>query len=88
MIDQHIKLNVKTNNGATKKKIQFDFSGIILSLINNLKPSANGCNKPNIPTTFGPFRRCIAAITLRSAIVKNAIQINAHIIIPNRLIIR
>ena len=28
---------------------------IIVSLLNNFSPSANGCNNPYIPTTFGPF---------------------------------
>ena len=42
------------------------------------KPPAtrkNGCSNPQYPTALGPHRRCIAAITLRSAIVTKAIVI-------------
>ena len=35
--------------------ITWELFGIIISFTNNLKPSANGCIKPKVPTTFGPF---------------------------------
>jgi len=50
--------------------------GIIISLTTNFKASANGCKKPQIPTTFGPFRLWIEAITFLSIRVKKAIAIN------------
>jgi hypothetical protein len=49
--------------------------GTINSLVTSFKPSAIGCNKPQKPTTFGPLRRWIAAIILRSANVKKATEI-------------
>lgn len=55
--------------------------GITTSFTNAFKPSANGCNKPQIPTTFGPRRRWILAIIFRSANVKNAIATNNGIIV-------
>jgi len=45
---------------------------MIVSFNNNFIPSANACNKPKIPTTFGPRLRCIDAKTLRSNTVKKA----------------
>ena len=41
--------------------------GITVSLTNILMPSAIGCQMPMGPTTIGPWRSCMAAITLRSA---------------------
>ena len=41
--------------------------GMIVSFISIFSASANGCSRPNGPTTFGPLRNCIAARTLRSA---------------------
>ena len=40
------------------------------SLVNNLAPSASGCNKPPHPARFGPTRSCKNAATLRSAQVE------------------
>jgi hypothetical protein len=56
--------------GAIKKITAFALVGIKSSLNTNLAPSAKGCNNPQNPTTFGPLRLCIAAITFLSAIVK------------------
>ena len=53
--DRLIKLNIKVNNGAKIKSIIFDRLGITISLIINFKPSANGCKRPQKPTTLGPF---------------------------------
>jgi hypothetical protein len=67
-----IKLKKKTKPGAAMNKKRLVLDGIIVSLTINFKPSAIGCSKPNQPTTFGPTRRCIEAINLRSANVKKA----------------
>ena len=64
---QPAKPNTNVNIGAPKKIILFALRGTIISFNTAFNPSANGCNKPQIPTTFGPFRRWIAAIILRSA---------------------
>ena len=74
--DQLIKLRNNVKNGAKKNKILCDFKGITISLVSNFKPSAKGCKKPHTPTTLGPFRRWIEAITLRSAKVKKAMDNN------------
>jgi hypothetical protein len=67
---------------STNKKL-LDFMGIISSFMTNFKPSANGCKTPQKPTTFGPFRLCIDAITFRSAKVKKATTINKGIRVNN-----
>ncbi len=41
--------------GAIIKITLSALAGIIVSLVNNLTPSAKGCNNPKKPTTFGPF---------------------------------
>ena len=38
---------------------------------------------PKIPTTLGPFRRCIEAITFRSAKVRKAIPNKSGTVIDN-----
>lgn len=87
IIDQFKILNIKIIDGARKKIKIFAWFGIINSFIINFKPSANGCNNPNVPPSiFGPTRRCIAAIIFRSAIVKYAIEINKQIILHNIII--
>lgn len=50
--------------------------GNTVSFINSLAPSAKGCSRPNKPTMFGPDRRCIEAINLRSNRVRQATAIN------------
>ena len=61
-----IKLKTKVIIGANKKTYLSEPYGIIISLVNSFIPSAIGWNKPNGPTTFGPFLNCIAAITFLS----------------------
>ena len=51
----------------------------MVSLANSLIASAKGCNIPKIPTILGPCRIWILASTLRSARVKNAIEISMGI---------
>jgi hypothetical protein len=46
IIDQLIKLKINVKAGANKKIIVFIEVGNIVSLLNNFKPSAKGCNKP------------------------------------------
>jgi hypothetical protein len=53
--------------GAIIKTNLLETDGKIDSLENSLIPSAKGCNRPQIPTTFGPFLSCAAAITFLSA---------------------
>jgi hypothetical protein len=77
---QFKKLKNKAIIGASKNIILFDLLGIIVSFINNFKPSAKGCKIPKIPTTFGPLRLCILAIILRSSNVKKATEIKIGII--------
>ena len=66
----------KLRQGANRNKTQLDLTGIITSLSNSFKPSANAWRTPQNPVTFGPLRLCIEASSLRSAIVKNAIVNN------------
>jgi hypothetical protein len=63
-----LKSSVKT--GAKTKLKVLALVGITVSLSNSFNPSAKGCNKPQKPTTLGPFRCCIAAITFLSAKVR------------------
>jgi hypothetical protein len=72
MTTQDRRLRKNVSIGARAKLTGFDDEGITVSLANNFKPSAMGCNRPKNPTTLGPFRCCIADITLRSAAVRNA----------------
>jgi hypothetical protein len=77
----------KVSTGANIKRTVFALLGTMNSLVTSFNPSAIGCNKPQIPTTFGPFRRCIAAIILRSASVKKATEMIIGIININERII-
>jgi len=72
---QPIKLKNKVKKGAKTNKNLLDRFGNTNSLTINFKASANGCNTPQKPVIFGPFLRCIAPITRRSANVKNATDI-------------
>lgn len=76
IITQPIKLKKSVKLEPKINKNLFALLGITISLIINFRPSANGCKKPQIPTTFGPLRRCIAAIAFLSAKVKKAIAIS------------
>jgi hypothetical protein len=71
----------KLKQGANKNSTQLDLTGIITSLSSSFKPSANACSTPQNPVTFGPLRRCIDANNFRSAIVKNAIDNKAAIVV-------
>ena len=81
-----IKLTVKKIIGDIIKIALFELLGIIPSFTKSLKPSANGCKRPKVPTTLGPLRRCIAPKILRSAKVKYATAINKGTIIIKILI--
>ena len=87
IIDHEISASKKVKTGAITKMFKFALEGNIVSLTKSFKPSAKGWSKPNRPTTFGPLRRCIEAITLRSAKVMYAIAINTGTIIIKILII-
>jgi len=80
------KANKNVKIGANINKNLLATLGNNVSFNNNFKPSAKGCNKPQIPTIFGPFLFCIAPKTLRSAKVKNAIDNKTGIIINKILI--
>lgn len=69
-------LNSNVRIGAIIKRILFEGTGRIVSLIINLSPSAKGCNIPQNPTTFGPLRRCNVPKNFRSTKVKKATAIN------------
>ena len=58
----------------------------MVSLANSFRASAKGCKIPKGPTILGPCRICILASTLRSARVKNAIEIRIGIRISNNWI--
>jgi len=70
-------------NGANKKIRLFAEVGTINSLKISFTPSKIGCKTPQKPSIFGPRRRCIAPIILRSASVKYAIATNKKTILPN-----
>ena len=78
---QPIKLKINVNIGAIKNIIILELLGNIVSFTNSFNPSANGCNKPKKPITFGPFLLCIIPIIFLSAIVKYATDINKGITI-------
>jgi hypothetical protein len=70
------KLKNKVKIGAIIKITLLALLGIIVSLIKSFKPSAKGCKTPNRPTTLGPLRLCIPAITFLSNNVKKATEIS------------
>jgi hypothetical protein len=86
--NQPIKAKNKVKKGPKTNKNLLAFVGIIISLTTNFNPSAKGCKNPQIPTTFGPLRRWIEAIALRSAKVKNATTINNGIKVNNECTIK
>src|SRR3546814_722653 len=69
---QAIRLRRKVSIGAARKITLFAPDGRMVSLASSFTPSAKGCSRPNGPTTFGPLRSCIAAMTLRSKKVRYA----------------
>lgn len=74
MKTQTVKLLNNASDGATKNKRTLALTGIKISLKSSLTPSAIAWPIPYKPVIAGPLRRCIEAIILRSATVKNAID--------------
>lgn len=79
IINQISTVQKKVNNGAITNSSIFEFEGTTNSFNNNLRPSAIGWRRPNIPVVFGPLRLWILLIVLRSSNVKNAIVISTEI---------
>jgi len=52
-----VKLKLAAIIGDKINHRVLDLEGKIISLKNNFIPSIKNCNRPQIPTTFGPFRR-------------------------------
>jgi len=73
---QPTKLSIKVSIGAIRNRTILELLGKIVSFTKSFNPSANGCNKPIKPITFGPFRLWIIPIIFLSAIVKYATEIN------------
>ena len=67
MTAQATRLRRKVTMGAMMKTMRLAPAGMIVSLVISFSASAKGCSSPNGPTTLGPLRSCIAAMTLRSA---------------------
>ena len=67
MTAQAIIARQKVSIGAMRNSSRLEPAGMIVSFMIIFSASANGCSRPNGPTTFGPLRNCIAARTLRSA---------------------
>jgi len=65
-----ISLKKRVKIGEITKAKVFALVGITVSFINNFKPSAKGCNRPQKPTKVGPCRCWIKPITFLSANVK------------------
>lgn len=61
-----MKLDVEVIIGAAINIARFALLGKTVSFDDDFEPSAEGCDGPGNPTTLGPLRRCIEAITLRS----------------------
>ncbi len=64
---QAIIARLKVSIGAMRNSNRLEPAGMIVSFMSIFSASANGCSRPNGPTTLGPLRNCIAARTLRSA---------------------
>lgn len=60
------ELSVDVIIGAAINIVGFALLGNTVSFKSSFGPSAKGCNKPKNPTTFGPLRLCMDAITFRS----------------------
>lgn len=56
---QIVSAKRRASMGVIRKRNGEEVDGRIGSLVNSLTPSATGCNSPNGPTMFGPFRACI-----------------------------
>lgn len=61
-----MKLDGEVMVGAAINIAKLALLGKTVSFDGDFEPSAKGCNKPKNPTTLGPLRRCMEAITLRS----------------------
>jgi len=64
---QPIMASVKVMIGARMKTTLLAPVGKMVSFIKSFTASAIGCKRPMGPTTIGPWRSCMAPITLRSA---------------------
>ena len=73
---QSTNASTRNKKGEKKKRYGEAVDGFKVSFINSFKASANGCNRPYGPTTFGPFRNCIYPKTFRSTKVKKATASN------------
>ena len=85
MKHQHKKLRNNVKTGAKMKLKVLEFVGTTLSFNKSLKPSAKGWSNPKKPTTFGPKRSCIEAITFLSSKVRKATEISSGIMITMKL---
>ena len=74
---KNIKIVKKNVTAGYKKNIK----KLELEEINNFKPSANGCRKPNKPVKFGPFLLWTLLITFLSINVNIAIHNSINIIL-------
>ena len=79
--NQAVKLKLAAKIGDKRNQRVFDLEGKIISLKNNLIPSIKNCNKPQIPTTFGPLRRWTSAIIFLSNKENAATGIKIKIIV-------
>ena len=58
---QATSARMKVIIGASRNTTLLAPVGMMVSLSSSFRPSANGCSRPNGPTTLGPWRSCIAA---------------------------
>lgn len=56
---QMVRARRRASMGIIVKRSGEEVDGRTGSLMNSFTPSATGCNSPNGPTMFGPFRACI-----------------------------
>lgn len=56
---QMVNARRRASIGVVVNRRGEEVDGRMGSLINSFTPSATGCNSPNGPTIFGPFRACI-----------------------------
>ena len=69
---QAMKARITVMIGASRKTALSAPEGTTTSFSTNFSMSANDCSRPKGPTTFGPFRICTEAQTLRSASSRKA----------------
>lgn len=77
----------RANPGVNVNPRIFLKLGLLNSLLNNFKASANGCKIPPTPTLLGPFRSCAYPKTFRSNKVKKDIP-NNDIKYTNKVLIK